>query len=129
MEASLQPIKFTIAGFPNLMNKFMEASNYISQIIDLYKKSESLTYNVSSINTPGCSQSQSGRGGNGHGRGGRGCGGRQGRFFDGGRGGRNGSCNQPNISTILTSGKKLSIIDKRIAEIFAPPQWQLKQEL
>jgi hypothetical protein len=37
-EPSLQPVKYTIAGFPNLMNNFTEASNYIGQIVELNKK-------------------------------------------------------------------------------------------
>jgi hypothetical protein len=77
-EPSLQPVKYTIAGFPNLMNNFTEASIYLSQIIDLNKKTDSMTHQVSTINS--------------NGRGGRGRGGR-GRFNErpgrgGGRGGR-----------------------------------------
>jgi hypothetical protein len=46
-EPSLQPVKYTIAGFPNLMNIFSEASNYIGQIINLNKKNDVITHQIS----------------------------------------------------------------------------------
>jgi len=52
-EPSLQPVKFTIAGFPHLMNNFTEASNYIGQIVNLNKKSETITQSVSTVTTEG----------------------------------------------------------------------------
>jgi len=78
-DASLQPVKFTIAGFPNLMNSFTEASNYIGQIVDLNKKTDAITRSISSVTTDG----KNNKGGNNNG--GRGKGGRGGQ---GGRGGR-----------------------------------------
>ncbi len=46
-------MKYTIAGFPNLMNNFTKASNYVGQIIDLNKKSNVVTRSVSLVNTAG----------------------------------------------------------------------------
>jgi hypothetical protein len=88
-DSTLQPVKYTIAGFSHLMQNFHEAANYIGNIIDLNKKSEYTSRNISSTS--------SGRGG-GRARGGRGRGrGREsGRSNNGrgrgrgrGRGGRN----------------------------------------
>jgi hypothetical protein len=84
-EPSLQPVKFTIAGFPNLMNNFTEASNYIEQIVDMNKKNDAITRSISSTTTTGAGR---GRGGEGRGRG-RGHGGRSGGSGRG-RGGRGG---------------------------------------
>lgn len=99
-EPSLQPVKFTIAGFPNLMNNFTEAANYISQIVDLNRKTESITRQVSAIG---------GRGGRGYGgrgrtqgeRGGRGGRGGRGRGRGRGRGGRGNT--SPNAGRWITS--------------------------
>jgi len=83
-ETSLQPVKYTIAGFPHLMNNFTEASNYISQIIDLNKKNDSITRQISGFSSQGRGQMGRGRG-RFPGRGGRG----RGRSGQGrGRGGR-----------------------------------------
>jgi hypothetical protein len=60
-EASLQPVKYTIAGFPNLMANFNEAANYIGLIIGLNKKHESITRQVSSTLT-GRGRGREGRG-------------------------------------------------------------------
>jgi hypothetical protein len=88
-EPSLQPVKYTIAGFPHLMNNFTEAANYISQIIDLNRKTESITRQVSATGTGG-------QGGRGHGGRGRTHGDRGGRGGRGGRGrGRGGRFNTP----------------------------------
>jgi hypothetical protein len=81
-ELALQPVKFTIAGFPNLMNNFTEASNYIGQIVDLNKKSEAITRTVSSTTTDNRGGGKDNNGGRGKGKGG------QGRGGHGGRGGR-----------------------------------------
>jgi len=78
-EPALQPVKFTIAGFPNLMNNFTEASNYIGQIVNLNKKSEAITRTVSSTTTDNRGGGKDNNGGRGRGRGGRGRGGRGGR--------------------------------------------------
>ena len=62
-DSTLQPVKYTIAGFSHLMSNFHEAANYIGNIIDLNKKSE--YRHVGALGT--------GRhGGRGTGRGGRG---------------------------------------------------------
>ena len=75
-DASLQPVKFTIAGFPNLMNNFTEASNYIGQIIDLNKKNDAITRSVSAVFADGQNRlpddAYKGRGRGSGGRGGRG---------------------------------------------------------
>jgi hypothetical protein len=63
-EPSLQPVKFTIAGFPNLMNNFTEASNYIGQIIDMNKKNDAIIRSILSTTTTGAGR---GRGGEGRG--------------------------------------------------------------
>ncbi len=63
-ESSLQPVKYTIAGFPNLMNNFTKAANYIGQIVDLNKKAETVTRQVATAATNG----YNGRGGRGRGR-------------------------------------------------------------
>ena len=87
-EPTLQPVKYTLAGFPHLMNNFAEAANYIGQIVDMNKKSDSIIRQVSSSSSSNRSyDSHSGRTG---GRGGRG----RGRGFHRGgrgrgRGGRN----------------------------------------
>jgi len=75
MDSSLQPVKYTIAGFTHLMQNFHEAAHHIGNIIDLNKKSDFNARNVSSTTT--------GRGG----RGGRGRG-NKGKGREGGRGGR-----------------------------------------
>jgi len=84
-ETSLQPVKYTIAGFPHLMENFNDAANYIANIIDLNKKTEYSSRNISSTTSGrGCGREHGGRG-RGRGReGGRNqCGTRR------GRGGRN----------------------------------------
>jgi hypothetical protein len=85
-ESSLQPVKYTIAGFPNLMNNFTEAANYIGQIVDLNKKSETVTRQVATTATNG----YNGRGGRGRGRHGGRFNGRGGFGRGRGRGGRGG---------------------------------------
>jgi hypothetical protein len=103
MEALLQPIKYTLAGFTNLMENFHEVANYIGNIIDLNKKNE--FPHVSSFNS-GRGRGRGGRG-QGHGResgrnphGGRG----RGRGFDQ-RGGRynQGGCNANNPGFWISS--------------------------
>jgi len=59
---SLQPVKFTIAGFPNLMNNFTEALNYKGKIVDLNKKSETITHSVSATTTVSTGRGQGGEG-------------------------------------------------------------------
>jgi len=39
-DSTLQPVKYTIAGFSHLMSNFHEAANYIGNIIDLNKKNK-----------------------------------------------------------------------------------------
>jgi hypothetical protein len=53
-EPSMQPVKYTLAQFPNLMNDFSEAANYISQIVDLNKKNDSVICQVSSSSSSSC---------------------------------------------------------------------------
>jgi hypothetical protein len=86
-KSTLQLVKYTIAGFPHLMNNFAEAANYIGQIVDLNKKSDLIIRQVSSSSSSNRSYDSHGHGG-GHGkRGGRG--GRGGCGYNrGGRGGR-----------------------------------------
>jgi hypothetical protein len=88
-DSSLQPVKYTIAGFTHLMQNFHEAANYIGNIIDLNKKSDFNAQNVSSTTTSRGGRGGRGRGNKGKGReGGRGgCGRGRGR----GRGGRSNS--------------------------------------
>jgi len=89
-DPSLQPVKYTLAGFTHLMENFEEAANYISNIIDLNKKTDFSSRNVSSANT-----------GRGNGKyGGRGRGGKEkGRGVRGGRGrGRGGRTGGRNIN-------------------------------
>ncbi len=87
-EITLQPVKYTIAGFLHLMNNFSEAANYIGQIVDINKKNDTMIRTVSSsssssrtsdgsVKKNGRNNGRGGRGGRGRGRGGR-----------GGRGGR-----------------------------------------
>jgi len=86
-EPTLQPVKYTIAGFPHLMNNFSEAANYIGQIVDINKKSDAIIRQVSSSSSSNRSyDTNDQRGGRGRygGHGGRGDRGRGGR----GRGGR-----------------------------------------
>jgi hypothetical protein len=99
-ELSLQPIKYTIAGFPNLMNSVVEASNYIGQIIDLNKKTDSITRHVSGV-------SSGGRDGRGRGRGRQGRGG--GRYT--GRGGRGRGRGQGNGGRNTNAGRWISYND------------------
>jgi hypothetical protein len=47
-DSTLQPVKYTIAGFTHLRQNFHEAANYIGNIIDLNKKSEYSSRNISS---------------------------------------------------------------------------------
>jgi hypothetical protein len=87
-EPTLQPVKYTLAGFPHLMNNFAEAANYIGQIVDLNKKSDSIIHQVSSSSSSNRSYDSHGGRTGGRGRRGRGRGfnrGGRGR----GRGGRN----------------------------------------
>jgi hypothetical protein len=86
-DPTLQPVKYTIAGFTHLMQSFHDAANYIGNIIDLNKKSDYNAQNVSSTFT--------GRGGRGRGHGkGRNNGrGGHGRGKGCGRGGRNANGN------------------------------------
>ena len=88
-EPSLQPVKYTMAGFPDLMNNFSEAANYIGQIVDLNKKNDAVIRQVSSSSsssrTSDGNHKKGGRGGRSCGRGGRGGRGRGGRGGHGGR--------------------------------------------
>jgi hypothetical protein len=92
-EPSLQPVRYTIAGFPHLMNNFTEAANYISQIIDFNRKTESITRQVSATGTVG-------RGGRGHGGRGRTHGDRGGK---GGRGGNKRDLSESNTAWLSRS--------------------------
>jgi hypothetical protein len=90
-DSTLQPVKYTIAGFTHLMQNFHEAANYIRNIIYLNKKSEYSSRSISSTS----SGRDGGRWARGAGRG-RGREREGGRFNNGrgrgrgrGRGGRN----------------------------------------
>ena len=69
-ETSLQPVKYTISGFPHLMHIFVEAANYIGQIVDINKKSDAVIHQVSSSSSSsrtsdGSNNRKGGRGGRG----------------------------------------------------------------
>jgi hypothetical protein len=92
-EPALQPVKYTLAGFTHLMDNFEEAANYISNIIDLNKKGEFSSRNVSSTTTGRGSGRNGGRGSRRGGRGKVRNNGRGGRGRGRGRGGRTGGQN------------------------------------
>ena len=88
-DSTLQPVKYTIAGFSHLMSNFHEAANYIGNIIDLNKKND--FRHVGAIGTGrgrGRGGRIGGRDGNQNKNGGRGRGRGKGRGRGGGRSGR-----------------------------------------
>jgi hypothetical protein len=59
-EPTLQQVKYTIASFTHLMENFNEAANYSGNIIDLNKKHEFVSQQISSTNGQGCVQAGQG---------------------------------------------------------------------
>ncbi len=94
-DSTLQPVKYTIAGFSHLMSNFHEAANYIGNIIDLNKKNE-FCHVGAAVTGRGKGWGGAGRGGgrdaNTGNRGGR----NKGRGKGRGLGGRRGGCGQQN---------------------------------